>query len=91
MIRRQIQLSDVQDRALKRLADRRGVSRSAIIRESLDAFLGSRPPSDRRAIRRRAQGVIGTFEGGSGEISERHDEYLARIDPHGERDTDRDG
>ncbi|GAB4249891.1 MAG: hypothetical protein Kow00129_10720 [Thermoleophilia bacterium] len=91
MIRRQIQLSEEQDRAVKRLADKRGVSRSAIIRESLDAYFGSRPPADRRAVRRRAQALIGAFEGGPEDISERHDEYLAEVDPHGGSDAGLDG
>ena len=74
MIRTQVQLTDDQARALRRVAAARGVSMAAVIRELVDASL-AKPASSRSA---RARAVVGRFGSGKGTISRDHDQELDR-------------
>jgi plasmid stability protein len=77
MVRTQIQLTDEQARRVKAVAAREGISVSAVVRRSLDkALTGDRLPDDAE-IRRRAIEAAGCFNSGLGDLSERHDDYLA--------------
>lgn len=74
MIRRQVQLTDKQDAALRRLARRRRVSVAAVVREAVD-----RISRDDDAAWRRALAVVGKYRSSGGNVAEEHDRYLAEI------------
>lgn len=73
MVRTQIQLTEAQARALKRLAAERGVSIAALIREAVDRLVHGGDPD---AVWRRALAVIGRYSAGPGNVSEDHDRHL---------------
>ena len=74
MIRTQVQLTEAQARALRRVAAERGMSIAAVMRELVDEGLRS-PASARTA---RARGAIGLFASGSNTVSRDHDRELDR-------------
>lgn len=72
MVRRQIQLTEAQDDAVRREAVERGLSIAAVIRELVEASL-----RDERAGQvELAVGVFGRHRSGLHDIAERHDDYL---------------
>ena len=75
MIRTQIQLTDEQARRLKAVAAREGISVSAVVRRSVDMALDV--TTDDAEIRTRAKAMAGSLHSGTGDLSERHDDYLA--------------
>ena len=78
MVRTQIQLTERQARALKRMAAREGVSMAEVIRNAVDAKIRegvSGLPWEERI--RRAMAVMGKFHSGLNDVSGRHDHYLA--------------
>jgi len=78
MVRTRIQLTEERTEALKAEAARQGVSMAELTRRSVDCLIEmSREPS-RKELRRRAAAIAGRFRSGSGDISVRHDEYLAQ-------------
>ena len=71
----QIYLEEEQDRQLRLLARARGVSKSQLIRESIDRYLQELLPPDRDP----SLGIIGLAgKVGRTDLSERHDEHLIR-------------
>jgi hypothetical protein len=73
----QIQLTEGQHRALKRWANRLGISLAEAVRRCVDDRLGREEASRGRADRvREAQAVVGKYASGRSDIAERHDEYL---------------
>lgn len=74
MIRTQIQLTEEQAQALRRVAAQRGVSMAAVVRDLIDQALG-RPVSARAA---RARAAVGRFASGVGGVSREHDAELER-------------
>jgi len=79
MVRTQIQLTDEQARKLKAAASREGISASAVVRRSLDKTLPEGRLPDDAELRRRAKSVIGSVHSGTGDLSARHDDYLAEV------------
>jgi predicted Ser/Thr protein kinase len=76
MVRTQIQLSQQQLNALRRLAAERGVSVAELVREGVDTVLqGVSKISEEK--RRRALSVVGKFHSGRSDLSTRHDDYFA--------------
>jgi Arc/MetJ-type ribon-helix-helix transcriptional regulator len=73
MVRTQIQLTEEQAAAVKRIAAQRGVSMAAVIRDAVDEILDG---DERRAQWERALSVVGSASGGGGNVSEEHDRYL---------------
>jgi hypothetical protein len=73
MIRTQISLTEEQMSALRREAERRGVSVASIVRHAVDAELGG---DDREELIKRAIDVMGKYTSGRSDISENHDLYL---------------
>ncbi len=70
----QIYLEEEQDRQLRLLARARGVSKSQLIRESIDRYLKDLLPPDQDP----SLGIIGLAgKVGRTDLSERHDEHLA--------------
>lgn len=74
MVRTQIQLTEAQARAVRRMAAERDVSMAEVIRDAVDQLVG-RP--DHEARRQAAIGAIGGFRSGSHDVGSRHDEHLA--------------
>ena len=70
-----IGLSDSQHARLGREAVRRRVSVAALVREAVDAAFPDELEG-RRAARARSVSVLGAFDSGRTDISERHDEFL---------------
>ena len=77
MVRMQVQLTEAQVAAVRRSAERQGVSQAEVIRRALDAFIAKPLATDRAALRERARTAIGAFHGGSSDVALRHDHYLA--------------
>jgi hypothetical protein len=73
MIRTQVQLTDEQARALRRVAAERGISMAAVIRELLEESLAA----PRGAQVARARAAIGRFASGESMVSREHDRELA--------------
>ena len=76
MVRMQVQLTQTQLEAVRRAADRQGVSQAEVIRRALDAYLERPLPTSRRVLRERARAAIGAFSGGPPDVALRHDHYL---------------
>jgi hypothetical protein len=74
MIRTQVQLTEAQAEAVKRIAARRGVSMAEVLRELVDAHLVEAADGDRRE---RAMRAVGRHRSGSGTVSRDHDRELA--------------
>lgn len=70
-----IGLTDAQHARLGREAARRHVSLGALVREAVDATFPEELEA-RRAARSRSLHVLGSFDSGRSDISERHDEFL---------------
>lgn len=77
MFQTRIELTEEQMRALERLAKRRHISLSELIREGIDNLLRSEATSSNAELRQRALAVAGRFRSGLGDLSKRHDDYLA--------------
>jgi hypothetical protein len=77
MVRTQIQLTEHQAELLKATAARRGVSMAELIRQSIDHLLETTDVPSPKELRRRAAAAAGRFRSAQGDISTRHDDYLA--------------
>jgi hypothetical protein len=73
MIRTQIQLTEQQADALKRVARENGVSMASVIRDAVDSVIDE---ADRRAKVERAIAAIGGFVDGEPDVARNHDRYL---------------
>lgn len=76
MVRTQIQLTEEQSKALKRLAASRQLSIAELIRQAVDGLIKSGPSESMEERRRRAVGMAGKFGSGRRDISKEHDKYL---------------
>lgn len=77
MIRLQVQLTEEQAAALRRLARRRGVSIAALVREAAQALIErGELDTERRA---RAREVVGRYASGRGDIAREHDRELGDL------------
>jgi hypothetical protein len=77
MIRRQVQLTDRQLKALKHAAESTGRSVADLIREGVDQYLSRRSEIGREERIERAIRVAGAFSSGQTDVSARHDRHLA--------------
>jgi hypothetical protein len=78
VVRTQIQLTDAQAQALKRVARERDVSMAQLVREAVDRVLDE----DERQVKwRRALAVVGKYRDREGrtDVARNHDRYLAEI------------
>lgn len=75
MIRTQIQLTEEQSEALKKLAGREGKSVAELVRLGVDQLIRSRGAVDPGELRRRALAVAGRFHSGDEDLSREHDRY----------------
>jgi hypothetical protein len=77
MTRTQVQIGSRQYEGLKRLAARRGVSLSQLVREGVDSVLSRAEKDDRR---RNLLSIVGKYgKGGTERVGEEHDRYLDEI------------
>jgi hypothetical protein len=76
MVRTQVQLTEKQAEALRRLALARGCSVAQLVRQGVElALSGSATvlPAERR---RRALAAVGRFRSGRRDVSAKHDDHL---------------
>ena len=78
MIRTQIQLTEKQSEALRRLAAARGRSIADLVRQGVDLYLRTEGRRDREELIRRALKAAGRFSSGSSDGSAEHDRHLAK-------------
>lgn len=74
MIRAQIQFSPEQAARLRRIAARRGISVSAVVREAVEAYASG--ADDTEEMRRRALSAVGSGRSGHKNLAENHDKHL---------------
>lgn len=77
MIRMQIQLTEEQAAALRRLARRRGVSTAAIMREAAQFLIDRGTVDEERRVR--AREVVGRYASGRGDVAREHDRELSDL------------
>jgi hypothetical protein len=77
MTRTQVQLTDVQLKALRQASAATGKSVAALVRQGVDQFLTGRSELGREERMERAIAVAGKFSSGVRDVSSRHDTHLA--------------
>ena len=77
MVRTQIQITEEQAKAVKKIALARRLSVAELIRRAVDVMVKSNPVADPEEKRRRAIEIVGKFHSGKHDIAKKHDEYLA--------------
>jgi len=78
MIRTQIQLEERQERAIKRIARRRGISMAEAIRRCVDEAIVRDAVDERALLYQRAAVLVGGFSDSDSlaDVSLNHDRYL---------------
>lgn len=79
MVRTQIQLTEQQVEALKRLASKKRVSLAELIRQGVDTLIRSTGTVSPEERRKRAIAVAGRFRSGLKDLSSKHDDYLKEV------------
>jgi hypothetical protein len=79
MVRTQIQLTEDQAMALKKLAQSRRLSVAELIRKAVETIIKSSTVIDAEERRRRALEIVGKFSSGKRDISKKHDLYLTDV------------
>ena len=77
MVRTQIQLTEDQVKALKKIAVSRQVSVAELIRRAVDTIIKTSTAADPEDRRERALESAGKFSSGKSDISKKHDAYLS--------------
>lgn len=77
MVRTQIQLPEEQVSTLKNLATQQHTSMAELIRRAIDMFTASTDAVSLQDHRQRALAAAGMFRSGHGDLSAKHDDYLA--------------
>jgi hypothetical protein len=70
----QVYLRSDQMDALRSLSKRRGESMAELVREGVDKVLEEVPPEENPLL-----DIIGIFDSGMGDLSEKHDEFLVKM------------
>ena len=76
MVRTQIQLTEEQAKALKKIALSRHLSIAELIRQAVDTIILTNTMIDIEERRKRAIDIVGRFSSGKLDISRKHDAYL---------------
>jgi hypothetical protein len=76
MVRTQIQLTEDQAKALKKIALSRHLSMAELIRKAVDTIIKSSVLVDTEERHKRAMAMVGKFGSGKRDISKKHDLYL---------------
>jgi hypothetical protein len=77
MVRTQIQLTEEQAKAVKKIAMSRHLSVAELIRRAVDTMIKSSTVIDGEERYKRAMDIVGKFSSGKRDISQKHDTYLA--------------
>jgi len=77
MVRTQIQLTEEQAKALKKMAASRHLSSAELIRRAVDSMIKSVTAADPEERHKRAIDIAGKFRSGKRDVSRKHDKYLA--------------
>jgi hypothetical protein len=78
MVRTQIQLTEDQAKALKRIAGARHLSVAELIRRAVDAMIKTSLSADPEEKLKRSLEIAGKFGSGKRDISKKHDFYLSK-------------
>ncbi len=78
MVRTQIQLTEEQAQAIKRIATSRHLSVAELIRRAVDLVIKSSMTADTEERHKRAIDIVGKFRSGRRDISKKHNAYLAQ-------------
>ena len=76
MVRTQIQLTEDQAKALKKIAQSRHLSVAELIRKAVDTVIKLNTVVNAEERHRRAMEIVGKFSSGKRDISKKHDLYL---------------
>ena len=76
MVRTQIQLTEAQASALKRLAAERHLSMAELVRQGVAAVLRAHVMEDVETRRQRAIALAGKYRSGKHNVARDHDRYL---------------
>lgn len=77
MVRTQIQLTEQQTKALRKMASARRVSMAELVRQGVDSMLRSNTVIDADEKRARALAAAGRYRSGRRDVSREHDQHLA--------------
>jgi hypothetical protein len=77
MVRTQIQLTEAQAAAIKRMSEQRSISMAETVRQAIEQLTEQSRHSSNQERRTRALAVIGKFRSGDANLSVHHDKYLA--------------
>jgi len=77
MVRTQIQLTEDQLKALKKLAVSRQLSVAELIRRAVDTMIKTSIAADPEDRMKRALKIAGRFSSGKSDVSKNHDAYLS--------------
>ena len=77
MVRTQIQLTEDQAEALKRISASRHLSIAELIRRAIDMMIRTSALVDPEERLKRSMEIVGKFGSGRRDISKKHDVYLA--------------
>jgi predicted DNA-binding ribbon-helix-helix protein len=78
MVRTQIQLTEEQAKALKKMAASRHLSSAELIRRAVDSMIKSGPGAEPEERRKRGIEIVGKFSSGKSDVSRKHDKYLTQ-------------
>jgi len=76
MIRTQIQLTEDQAKALKKIAQSRHLSVAELISKAVDTVIKLNTVVNAEERHRRAMEIVGKFSSGKRDVSKKHDLYL---------------
>ncbi len=76
MVRTQIQLTEDQAKALKKIAQSRHLSVAELIRKAVDTVIKSSTVMNVEERHKRAMEIVGKFGSGKRDVSNKHDLYL---------------
>jgi hypothetical protein len=79
MIRTQVQFTQEQWQALKKIAASRHVSIAELVRQSVDQLIRSPENQKIDEYRRLAVAIVGKYKSESSDVSTNHDKYLSDI------------
>ena len=77
MVRLQVQLTETQVRALKRMSVEQGVPMAELIRRGVDRQLNAQTSSARRDHLQRLRERVQQFDSGVQDLAQEHDRYLS--------------
>lgn len=77
MIRTQIQLTEKQAEALRKISLKQRISMAELIRRGVDSIIQSALIIDPEERKKRAIHAAGKFRSGKSDVSEKHDDYLS--------------